>query len=62
MDDEYGPVVASYTRAAAFEGGTFVEIPPAVASAAGIEMPLIIAAGARQESWQVTMAARLGGC
>ncbi|MFE7766166.1 DUF6573 family protein [Streptomyces griseoruber] len=49
MDDEYGPEVFSYTRAEAFEDGTFIEVPPAAASAAGIEMPLIITAGARQE-------------
>lgn len=49
MDDEYGPVVAAYTRAEAFGDGTLIEIPPAAASAAGIEMPLIITAGAQQE-------------
>ncbi|MEV6680713.1 hypothetical protein AB0N09_28185 [Streptomyces erythrochromogenes] len=49
MDDEYGPVVAAYTRAEAFEDGIFIEIPPSAASAAGIQMPLIITAGARQE-------------
>ncbi|WP_372412802.1 DUF6573 family protein [Streptomyces luteireticuli] len=49
MDDEYGPVVAAYTRAEAFEDGTFVEISPVTASAVGIEMPLAITAGARRE-------------
>ena len=49
MDDEYGPVVASFTRAEFFEDGTFIAIPPATASAAGIKMPLIITAGAQQE-------------
>ncbi|MFE2639542.1 DUF6573 family protein [Streptomyces scopuliridis] len=49
MDDERGPVVAAYTRAEAFEDGTFIEIPRVVASAAEIGMPLIITAGARQE-------------
>ncbi|WP_329020776.1 DUF6573 family protein [Streptomyces sp. NBC_01601] len=49
MDDEYGPVVASFTRAEAFEDGTFIEVSAATASAAGIEMPLIITAGARRE-------------
>lgn len=44
-----GPVVASYTRAEAFEDGTFIQIPPAAGSTAGIEMPLIITAGARRE-------------
>ncbi|MGW3984763.1 hypothetical protein [Streptomyces mirabilis] len=42
-------MVASSTRTEAFEDGTFIEIPPAAASAAGIDMPLIITAGARQE-------------
>ncbi|MGW3600355.1 DUF6573 family protein [Streptomyces sp. NPDC005167] len=49
MDDEYGPVVAVYTRADALENGAFIEIPPAAASAAGIEMPAAITAGAWQE-------------
>jgi hypothetical protein len=49
MDDGYGPVAASYTRAEAFEDGTFIAIPPPAASAAGIEMAMIITAGARQE-------------
>jgi hypothetical protein len=49
MDDEYGPLVASYTRAEGFEDGTFIEIPRVAASAAGIEMPMIVTAGARQE-------------
>ncbi|MGW7052497.1 hypothetical protein [Streptomyces sp. NPDC054887] len=49
MDDVYGPVVASYTRAEAFADGSLLPIPPAVASAAGIMMPRAITAGAWQE-------------
>ncbi|MFF3159761.1 hypothetical protein [Streptomyces sp. NPDC057910] len=49
MDDEYGPVVASYTRAEAFESGVFVAVSPAAASAAGLGMPVAITAGVRQE-------------
>ncbi|MFM9500059.1 hypothetical protein ACKI1Q_41600 [Streptomyces galilaeus] len=49
MDDEYGPVVASYTWGEAFKDGAFIEIPPAAATAAGIGMPLAITAGARKE-------------
>lgn len=49
MDDEFGPVVASYTWEEAFEDGAFISIPPAAATAAGIEMPLAITAGARRE-------------
>ncbi|MFJ8677309.1 hypothetical protein [Streptomyces sp. NPDC093589] len=49
MDDEHGPVVAAYTWEEAFEGGLLMEIPPAAASAAGLDMPLTITAAARQE-------------
>ncbi|RRR85696.1 hypothetical protein [Streptomyces sp. RP5T] len=49
MDDEFGPVVASYTWDEAFEDGAFIKIPPAAAMAAGIEMPLAITPGARKE-------------
>ncbi|GGU40320.1 DUF6573 family protein [Streptomyces violascens] len=49
MDDEYGPVVASFTRAEFFADGTFIAIPPVVSSAAGLKMPVIITVGVRQE-------------
>ncbi|MER5226445.1 hypothetical protein [Streptomyces flaveus] len=49
MDEDYGPVVAPYTREEAFEEGRFIAIPPAAGSAAGIEMPLITTAAARKE-------------
>ncbi|WP_116208997.1 DUF6573 family protein [Streptomyces olivoreticuli] len=49
MDEDYGPVVAAYTRAEAFADGTFIPIVPAAGSAVGIEMPLIITASAWQE-------------
>ncbi|MGW2026682.1 hypothetical protein [Streptomyces decoyicus] len=49
MDGEYGPVASVRTRADAVEDGTFIEILPRMASAAGIAMPLFVTAGARQE-------------
>ncbi|KUN59261.1 hypothetical protein AQJ54_40090 [Streptomyces griseorubiginosus] len=49
MDDDFGPVVASYTWDEAFEDGAFIKVPPAAATAAGIDMPLAITPGARKE-------------
>ena len=49
MDDECGPVVAAFTRAEFFADGTFIEVPPAATSTAGIEIPVIITASARHE-------------
>ncbi|WP_171053391.1 DUF6573 family protein [Streptomyces marianii] len=49
MDDEYGPVVAAYTRAEFIRSGDLIEIPPKMASDAGFEVPLLITAGAREE-------------
>ncbi|MFG2211022.1 DUF6573 family protein [Streptomyces sp. NPDC048638] len=48
-DDEYGPVVASYTRAEFIQSGTLIEIPPKTASDAGFGIPLLITAGAQEE-------------
>ncbi|MEW1760526.1 DUF6573 family protein [Streptomyces cyaneofuscatus] len=49
MDDEYGPVVASHTRAEFIQSGDLIEIPPKMASDAGINVPLLITAGAQKE-------------
>lgn len=49
MDDQYGPVVVSYTRAEFIEDGALIEIPPKLASDAGFEVPLLITAGAQGE-------------
>lgn len=50
MDDDYGPVVGgAYTWADALADGSFIVIPPESASAAGIDMPMAITAGAREE-------------
>ncbi|MGK3943330.1 hypothetical protein ABK046_33435 [Streptomyces caeruleatus] len=49
MDDQLGPVVYSYTREEAFEDSALIEVPPGAAAAAGIEIQLIITAGARRE-------------
>lgn len=48
-EEDYGPLVASYTREEAYADGTFIKIPPAAGAAAGITMPLIITADARNE-------------
>ena len=49
MDDEYGPVVASFTRAEFIQSGDLIEIPPKMASDAGFTVPLLITAGAQEE-------------
>lgn len=49
MDDVYGPVVVSFTRAEFFADGTFIQVSPEAGAAAGIAMPLIITADARRE-------------
>lgn len=48
-EEDYGPVVFSYTREEAYSDGTFIKIPPAAGGAAGVEMPLIMTASARKE-------------
>ncbi|MFJ8787017.1 hypothetical protein [Streptomyces sp. NPDC102476] len=42
-------MVYSYTREEAFEDGALIEVPPGAAAAVGIEIRLIITAGARRE-------------
>ncbi|MGW7410018.1 DUF6573 family protein [Streptomyces sp. NPDC054833] len=51
MDDEedYGPLVFSYTREEAYADGAFIRIPLAAGAAAGIDMPLIMTTGAQKE-------------
>ncbi|WP_328973411.1 DUF6573 family protein [Streptomyces sp. NBC_00239] len=49
MDDQYGPVVASYTRAEFIQSGDLIEIAPKIATDAGFEVRLLITAGAQGE-------------
>ncbi|MBQ0888641.1 hypothetical protein KBZ94_27600 [Streptomyces sp. RM72] len=49
MDDEYGPVVASWTRAESLQSGDLIEIPSKVASDAGFKGSVLITAGAQEE-------------